>query len=55
MIPTLLMALAALPPAPPADVLVYGGSPAAVAAAVESARLGRRVLLLSPERHVGGM
>jgi len=38
-----------------ADVAVYGGTPAGVAAAVQAARLGRQVVLLSFNRHVGGM
>ena len=37
------------------DVLVYGGTPAGVTAAVESGRMGKKVLLLSFNRHVGGM
>lgn len=38
-----------------ADVIVYGGTSAAVAAAVEVARLGKSVILVSPDRHLGGM
>ena len=37
------------------DVVVYGGTPAGVAAAVEVGRAGLRVLLVEPERWVGGM
>ncbi len=37
------------------EVAVYGGTPAGVAAAIEAARLGRKTLLLSFNRHVGGM
>jgi hypothetical protein len=37
------------------EVAVYGGTPAGVAAAVEAARMGRKTVLLSFNRHVGGM
>lgn len=37
------------------DVAVYGGTPGGVAAAIEAARGGRKTLLLSFNRHVGGM
>ena len=37
------------------DVAVYGGTPAGVTAAIQAARMGRRTVLLSFNRHVGGM
>jgi hypothetical protein len=37
------------------EVAVYGGTPAGVTAAIEAARMGRKTLLLSFNRHVGGM
>lgn len=37
------------------DVLVYGGTPAGIAAAIEAAREGAQVLLIEPGCHVGGM
>ena len=37
------------------DVAVYGGTPAGVAAAIQAARCGKKALLLSFDRHVGGM
>jgi len=37
------------------DVAVYGGTPAGVTAAIQAARMGRRGVLLSFNRHVGGM
>lgn len=37
------------------EVAVYGGTPSGVAAAIQSARMGRKTLLLSFNRHVGGM
>lgn len=54
----LCAALAALPlmaAAAETDVVIYGASAAGVAAAIESARLGRSVVLLEPGRHAGGM
>ena len=38
-----------------ADVIVYGGTSAGVTAAVEVARSGKTVILVAPERHLGGM
>jgi lysophospholipase L1-like esterase len=38
-----------------ADVCIYGGSSGAVAAAVQAARLGKRVVLLSPDTWLGGL
>ena len=37
------------------DVVVYGGTPAGIAAAIQASRMGRRVALLAFGRHVGGM
>jgi hypothetical protein len=37
------------------DVLVYGGTPAGVTAAIQAARGGKKVVFLSFNRHVGGM
>jgi heme exporter protein D len=37
------------------DVLVYGSTPGGIAAAIEAARNGCRVLLACPKRHPGGM
>src|SRR5690242_654371 len=38
-----------------ADVFVYGGTPAGVAAAVAAARNGRQVIIAEPQYFVGGM
>ena len=48
-----LLLLAATPP--PQDVVVYGGVPCGIAAAIAAARSGSRVLLIEPSRHVGGL
>jgi hypothetical protein len=37
------------------DVAVYGGTPAGVMAAIQVARMGHKAVLLSFDRHVGGM
>lgn len=37
------------------DVMVYGGTPAGIMAAVAAARLGERVLLIEPGQHLGGV
>ena len=64
-LPALLLALhgcatgernvAPVPAAREADAIVYGGTSAGVAAAVRLARLGREVVLLSPDVHLGGL
>lgn len=48
--PPLIFALAAT-----FDVVVYGGSAAGVASAVQVSRMGRSVALVAPEKHIGGM
>ncbi len=44
---------------PPADrvwdVVVYGGTSAGVAAAVQAARIGKSVVIVSPDVHLGGL
>jgi len=38
-----------------ADVIVYGGTSAAVTSAVQVSRMGNSVIIVSPDRHMGGM
>ncbi len=38
-----------------ADVCVYGGTSGGVVAAVQAARMGKSVVLVEPNRHLGGM
>lgn len=38
-----------------ADVIVYGGTSAAVTTAVQVSRMGRSVIIVSPDVHLGGM
>jgi hypothetical protein len=63
-LPLILVLLCALcgqsPAAQPAkvieaDVCVYGGTSGGVAAAVQAARMGKRVVIAEPGRHLGGM
>jgi len=44
-----------IPAESPVDVVVYGGTSAGVAAAVQVARMGKSVVLIEPGRHVGGL
>ena len=37
------------------DVVVYGGTSGGVTAAVQAARMGKRVALIEPGRHLGGL
>jgi len=38
-----------------ADICVYGSTSGAITAAVQAARMGKSVILLSPTKHLGGM
>ena len=38
-----------------ADVIVYGGTSAAITAAVQVAKMGKSVLVVSPDKHLGGL
>ncbi len=38
-----------------ADIIIYGGTSAAVTAAIQSYRMGRSVIIISPDKHLGGM
>jgi len=38
-----------------ADVIVYGGTSAAITAAVQVARMGKSVIVVSPDTHLGGL
>ena len=37
------------------DVVIYGGTSAGLIAAIQAARMGRRALVVCPERRIGGM
>jgi len=38
-----------------ADVIIYGGTAAAVTAAVQVKKMGKSVLIVSPDKHLGGL
>lgn len=38
-----------------ADIIVYGGTAAAVTAAVQARRMGKSVVVVSPDKHLGGL
>ena len=38
-----------------ADIIIYGGTSAAVAAAVQAQRMGKSVIVVSPDKHLGGL
>ncbi|MGS2763005.1 FAD-dependent oxidoreductase [Sinomicrobium sp. M5D2P9] len=42
-------------PAVEADVVIYGGTSAAVIAAVQVKKMGRSVVVVSPDKHLGGL
>jgi hypothetical protein len=48
-------ATAGIPNVRQADVIVYGGTSAAIAAAVQVQRMGKTVIVVSPDRHLGGL
>lgn len=52
-----LFASVALRAAPTAefDVVIYGGTSAAVIAAVQAKKMGKTVVIVSPDRHLGGL
>lgn len=37
------------------DIIIYGGTCAAVTAAVQAKKLGKSVIIVSPDKHLGGM
>lgn len=38
-----------------ADIIIYGGTSAAITAAVEAKRSGKSVIVVSPDKHLGGL
>lgn len=38
-----------------ADIIVYGGTSAAITSAVQAARMGKSALVVSPDTHLGGL
>lgn len=56
---TITLALLLLAAAPPReetwDVVVYGGTSAGIIAAVQAKKLGKSVVVVSPDKHLGGL
>jgi hypothetical protein len=50
-----LIATAAIAQDHHAEVIIYGGTSAGVVAAVQSVRMGKRVILVGPDTHLGGL
>jgi hypothetical protein len=42
-------------PVPTYDVVVYGGTSAAIIAAVQAKKMGKTVIVVSPDQHLGGL
>ncbi len=51
----LVAAAPAAEPAATADVVVYGGTSAAIMAAVQAKAMGKSVVIVSPDTHLGGL
>ena len=55
-IPTLLFAVSlSVATAADHDVVIYGGTCAAVTAAVQVKQMGKSVIIVSPDKHLGGL
>lgn len=52
---SVLAALLCSLPLPAQDIVIYGGTPGGIAAAVSAARMGREVTLVEYHDHIGGM
>ena len=37
------------------DVIVYGGTSGAVTAAIQAKKMGKSVIMISPDKHLGGL
>ena len=38
-----------------ADVIVYGGTSSAITTAIQVSRMGKSVIVVSPDTHIGGL
>ncbi len=38
-----------------ADIIIYGGTPAAIVAGVQAKKMGKNVIVVSPGKHLGGL
>ncbi|WP_395735291.1 FAD-dependent oxidoreductase, partial [Prosthecobacter sp.] len=37
------------------DIVVYGGTASAIVAAVQAKKMGKSVIVVSPDKHLGGL
>src|SRR5262245_41756686 len=49
------MAQSQEPPDAQSDVVIYGGTSAAVTAAVQAKKMGKTVAIVCPDKHLGGL
>jgi hypothetical protein len=54
-LPALALSLAACAPQPQYDLLVYGCTSGAVASAIQAKKMGKTVIMVCPEKHLGGL
>jgi hypothetical protein len=47
--------LASCGPAPTPDLVIYGATSGGIAAAIQASRMGKTVVLLNPDTHIGGL
>src|SRR5215217_3072246 len=52
---TLLSSASLAQTAPAYDVVIYGGTSAGIAAAIQAARMGKTAVLIEPTQHLGGL
>lgn len=54
-LPALALSLAACAPQPQYDLLVYGCTSGAVSSAIQAKKMGKSVIMVCPEKHLGGL
>ncbi|MCL4844529.1 MAG: FAD-dependent oxidoreductase [Bryobacteraceae bacterium] len=54
-LPALALSLAACAPQPQYDLLVYGCTSGAVTSAIQAKKMGKSVIMVCPEKHLGGL
>jgi hypothetical protein len=54
-LPALALSMAACAPQPQYDLLVYGCTSGAVASAIQAKKMGKSVIMVCPEKHLGGL
>lgn len=52
---TTLLAACGSRPEPDYDIVIYGGTSAGIIAAVQAAKMGKSVVVVAPEKHLGGL